>query len=186
MTTWSATRLLAAAVAVCAGCTETNVGPTAPASALFVADAGGVWLGTLVPASSAARFDQPAAGICAERDLAALIGHDAPATLTVTQSAGALTGRLTAESVGLSCAYTGTAGLTTISLDATACDGSGLQALCANGLAEFDLVGSSVRATVHGNRVYGTATSTYNVLPLAPGGPAGSVAVSSAFEAERR
>jgi hypothetical protein len=187
MTIMCAVRLVVAALAVSlSACAETNVGPTAAASSVFVANAGGIWVGTLVPTSSAARFNQPGAGTCSESDFAVLIGHNAPATLTVTQAATSVTGRLTAENVGLSCAYTGTADLTTMSLDATDCDGSGLHVLCANGPSQLDLVGSSVRVTVRGNRVYGTAASTYNILPLEPGAPLGSVAISSAFEAERR
>jgi hypothetical protein len=92
------------------------------------------------------------------------------------------------ESTGLACKYSGTANNTSLAMNATACDRTGLIIRCIEGATrELRLVGSSVTATLTGNQMTGRTVSTYNVYTVGdePVG-VGSLVASHVFTATHR
>jgi hypothetical protein len=183
MTRQPVARAIVLAIALAAhGCANPNTSPTAPSTSLFSAQAGGIWVGSLTPTGSVARFNRPLEGqACVNENLIEAVGHSATATLSLTQEGSNLTGRMTAELVGLSCNFTGSTSLTTMTLDATECDATELLVQCRDGtVALMRLRGSSILATVRAGSVEGTVASTYNVETL------GSFVVNSNLSASKR
>jgi len=92
------------------------------------------------------------------------------------------------ESTGLACKYTGTTSATSLAMNATSCDRTGLIIRCIEDVPrELRLVGSSVTASFTGNQMAGRTVSTYNVLTVGdnPIG-VGSLVASHSFTATRR
>ena len=117
-------------------------------------------------------------------------------TVTVTQDGAELTANMTMEATGLACRYSGSATLSNVAMNATACDRHGLLVetppSCAPGLPTvrmLRLVGSSVAATWNGNQITGRTTTTYNVfIPdrEEPGEARGALVATHSFTATRR
>ena len=108
-------------------------------------------------------------------------------TLTLSQSDATLSATITTESTGLACRYTGSATSSSVALNATSCDRTGLIVTCINGVPrELRLVGSSVTASWNGNQFAGRTTSTYNVLTVTDQTGVGSLVTTHDFNATRR
>jgi len=161
-------------------CQDSRVVNPAAAS-LFIPNVQGVWSGpmTLVATSG---------GEC-------VVGPVIPTflptldvgTFTLSQNADTLNATITTESTGLACRYTGSATSSSVALNATSCDRTGLIVTCANGVPrELRLVGSSVTASWNGNQIVGRATSTYNVLTTDEEIGVGSLVATHDFNATRR
>jgi hypothetical protein len=110
-------------------------------------------------------------------------------TFSMTQSDTELLATMTMESTGLACRYTGSATVTSLALNATSCDRTGLLVACVDGQArELRLVGSSVSAIWNGGQITGQTTSTYNVFTPPEGQQVGvgSLVATHSFAATRR
>lgn len=113
-------------------------------------------------------------------------GGSAPFTLAVTQAGSALTATASAQATGQSCSYTGTAGSTTVSLNATACQPQGFQVTCNFVPRDVILLSRSVTATVTLNTMSGTSGESWNVFPRgATTGGIGIVIVNYTFSFTR-
>jgi len=162
------------------GCQESRpVTPTA--ASLFIPNVEGVWSGPMT--LLAARGGECAGGV-----VNSFLPPTDLGTVSMVQSGNALSATMTMESTGLACSYTGSATVTSLALNATSCDRTGLIVTCLDGRArELQLVGSSVTAIWTGDRVTGSVASTYNVFDVVP--PkigVGSLIANHDFVATRR
>jgi hypothetical protein len=164
------------------GCQDSR--PAIPtAASLFIPSVQGVWSGpmTLVGTSG---------GECAAGVVPSFLPTNDQGTVTLSQADDGLVATLTTESTGLACRYAGTTSGTSLAMNATSCDRTGLVIRCVENVArELRLVGSSITATWDGNQIVGRATSTYNVFtPPGTGDQAGvgSLVASHSFVATRR
>lgn len=173
--------LVFAAVIAALGCSDArSVAPTA--ASLFIPSAEGVWSGPMTLLATSG-------GECVAAVVPSFLPVNDFGTVTVTQGGEAMTATMTMESTGLACRYSGNATVSTLALNATACDRHGLLVQCTNGEArELRLVGSSVTATWNGNEITGRTTSTYNVFtpPEVPQLGVGSLVATHSFTATRR
>jgi hypothetical protein len=170
-----------AGVVATVGCNENRpVSPAAPS--LFIPDLAGVWSGPMTLQSSTG-------GECTGEVVTEFLPPLDRGTIAITQTNADTTATFTTESTGLACYYTGTASLTTVALNATACDRHGLIVSCKDGVArELQLVGSSVTGSWTGNQFSGQMSSTYNVFTPPQGIQLGrgSLIVNHSFTATRR
>ena len=170
-----------AAVMAALGCQDArSVSPTS--ASLFIPGADGIWAGPMTLLGTSG-------GEC----VAAVVPSFLPAsdfgTVTVTQDGANLTATMTMEATGLACRYSGSATVSTLAMNATACDRHGLLVQCPIvGARELRLVGSSVTATWNGNEITGRTTTTYNVFtpPEVLQLGVGSLVATHSFTATRR
>lgn len=164
-----------------AGCQEArSVNPAA--ASLFIPDVQGVWSGPLTLMATSG-------GECAAGVVPTFLPTNDFGTFTVAQDGSDMTGTITMESTGLACRYSGSATTSTLALNATSCDRTGLIISCVEGQArELQLVGSSVTAAWNGNQIAGRTTSTYNVFAQQDGRKVGvgSLVATHDFNATRR
>jgi len=174
-----ATMLILAVVA--AGCQESRpVSPTA--ASLFIPDVAGVWSGPMTLLATSG-------GECAGAVVPSFLPSADQGTVTISESGTALTATLTMESTGLACRYNGNRTATSLTMNATSCDRTGLLISCIGGQTrELRLVGSSVTATWNGDQITGRTTSTYNVFTPPEGQQigVGSLVATHSFTAARR
>jgi hypothetical protein len=170
-----------AAVIATLGCQDARtVSPTA--ISLFIPGAEGVWSGPLTLLGTSG-------GECVAAVVPSFLPVDDFGTVTLTQSGTDLTATMTMESTGLACKYSGSATVSTLAMNATACDRHGLLVECPLGVTrELRLVGSSVIATWNGDQITGRTTTTYNVFtpPEAAQLGVGSLVATHSFTATRR
>jgi len=164
------------------GCQEARqVNPTA-ASALFIPSVQGIWSGPMTLAATSG-------GECVVGDvIPTFLPSLDVGTFTLSQNADTLNATITLESTGLACRYTGSATSSSVALNATSCDRTGLVVTCANGVPrELRLLGSSVTATWNGSQIIGRVTSTYNIFTTDdPQIGVGSLVATHDFNATRR
>jgi hypothetical protein len=171
--------LLLSVVAI--GCQESR--PALPtAASVFLPNIEGVWSGpmTLLAASG---------GECVGGVIPSFLPSTDQGTVTLTQNGASLEATMTTESTGLACKYSGTATTSSLAMNATSCDRTGLVVSCIGGQArELRLVGSSIAASWDGNQISGQATTTYNVFTPPQGiqNGVGSLVARHSFTATRR
>jgi hypothetical protein len=110
-------------------------------------------------------------------------------TLAVTQDGADTSATMTMESTGLACKYSGTSSLTSLAMNASSCDRTGLLVSCKDGRTrELRLVGSSVTGSWNGSQVAGQVSTTYNVFtpPGAQQVGVGSLVTTHNFAATRQ
>jgi hypothetical protein len=175
------------AAACAAGCADNAQGP-APAPTLLVAQVGGIWGGQLTLTGSVARFEGgtgQAGEQCLDEQLVSALGTTSEATMIIEQTSATLSARVSAERVGLSCQYSGSANLSTLAMSASSCTATGLFVECGRGIRQLRLVGSSIVADVRGGTITGTASNTYNIFE-GQNAALGSFVVNQDFRAVRR
>jgi hypothetical protein len=162
------------------GCQDSR--PVSPTSAsLFLPSVDGVWSGPMTLTSAQG-------GECAAGVVTTFLPINDVGTVTLAPDNDRLLATLTMESTGLACKYTGTTSATSLAMNATSCDRTGLIIRCIEDVPrELRLVGSSVTASFTGNQMAGRAVSTYNVFTVGdnPIG-VGSLVASHSFTATRR
>lgn len=153
--------------------------PTAPGPPPIVQVAG-VWTATM-------RLTGVGGGECVGDVLAGFIGDTERYTAAITQAGASLTATVSSQETGLSCSHTGTAGSTTISLNATSCQAAVILGLrCRNGaLRDLTLVGQSLTGTVAGNTMTGTWAETWNVYRAGTFSGVGVLTLNGTFTATR-
>jgi len=169
------------AVVATLGCQDSR--PSVPtAASLFIPNVEGVWSGPMTRV-------QANGGDCTVAVVETFLPRLDRGTLSITQSGTSFLATMTTESTGLACRYTGSATVTSLAMNATSCDRTGLLVTCANGVVrELRLVGSSASAVWNGDQITGQTTSTYNVFTPPEGlqEGVGSVVVTHDFTATRR
>lgn len=162
------------------GCQDSR--PAIPtAASLFIPDVQGVWSGPMTLLGTSG-------GECAAGVVSTFLPTNDQGTVTVGVGDEGLAATLTMESTGLACKYTGSTSGTSLAMNATSCDRTGLVIRCIENVPrELRLVGSSVTATWSGNQLTGRTTSTYNVFTTGqdPVG-VGSLVAAHNFTATRR
>ena len=165
---------------VAIGCQESR--PVSPAAAsLFVPSIQGVWSGPLTLVSTSG-------GECVGSVIPSFLPTNDLGTVSVALNGTELLATLTMESTGLACTYSGTSTGTSLAMNATSCDRTGLLVQCVGGTRELRLVGSSVIGTWSGNQFTGVTTSTYNVFTPPEGRQdgVGSLVATHSFTAARQ
>jgi hypothetical protein len=172
------TIMLILAVAA-AGCQDSRLVSPAAAS-LFIPNVQGVWSGPMTLLATSG-------GECVAGIVPTFLPTLDFATFTLSQNNDTLVATITTESTGLACRYTGTATSSSVALNATSCDRTGLIVTCVNGVPrELRLVGSSVTASWSGDQIVGRGTSTFNVLTVTDETGVGSLVATHDFNATRR
>jgi hypothetical protein len=145
-----------------AGCGETPIA-TSPTRSLFSQELGGLWQGDL-------RLATVRGGECVGADIVAGVGEGdrrdfEGGKVTVTQDGDEVTALVRSEATGLSCTYSGAAGVSLVTLNSVSCDEKKLFFQCANGeTRQLDLVGSTMNAFARvGATANGTVSTFYNV-----------------------
>ena len=163
------------------GCQESR--PATPtAASLFIPNVEGVWAGPMTLSGTSG-------GECTATVVGSFLPTSDRGTITMTQSGTSLLATMTTESTGLACKYTGSATVTSLAMNATSCDRTGLLVTCLNGaVRELRLVGSSATAIWNGDQITGQTTSTYNVFTPPEGTQlgVGSLVATHNFTATRR
>jgi hypothetical protein len=164
---------------VAIGCQDSrSVSPAA--ASLFIPNVQGVWSGPMTLLATSG-------GECVAGIVPTFLPTLDFGTITLSQDNDTLAATITMESTGLACRYTGSATSSSVALNATSCDRTGLFVTCINGVPrELKLVGSSVTASWNGNQFAGRTTSTYNVLTVTDGIGVGSLVATHDFNASRR
>lgn len=140
----------------CAGCTDSPVTPTRPPTTT-IAQVGGVWIGTVTQASAIG-------GECAPV-FALSNGASGGITVAITQSGTTLSATSTSQATGQSCTYSGTAGISAVSLNMTSCNPAGYNMTCSGGSRDVFLITRGVTGTVFGGSLSGTTGDTWNTYP---------------------
>lgn len=153
--------------------------PTSPSSSQ-VAQVGGVWNVTTT-------YTSVTGGECLAPALQTAIGTTDRGTMQITQSGSSLTATFTSNSSGGSSSYQGTAGASSIALNALSCTACNLiGATCSNGARrDFRLQTGGVNATVRGNTATGTGAETYNVFVAGTNTTVGTLIINSSFSATK-
>jgi len=163
------------------GCQDAR--PASPiAASLFIPSFDGLWSGPMTLLSATG-------GECAGAVVSSFLPGNDQGTISMTQSGAAIEATMTMESTGLACKYAGSTTATTVAMNATSCDRTGLLVACIGGQArELRLVGSSITATASADQITGRATSTYNVFTPPEGQQlgVGSLVATHSFTAQRR
>ena len=93
-------------------------------------------------------------GECAAGVVTTFLPINDVGTVTLAPDNDRLLATLTMESTGLACKYTGTTSATSLAMNATSCDRTGLIIRCIEDVPrELRLVGSSVTASFTGNQM---------------------------------
>lgn len=171
---------MVALTVVASGCQDARqVNPAA--ASLFIPNVQGIWSGpmTLMGTSGGECVTGPV--------IPTFLPTLDFGTFTLSQDGDALAATITTESTGLACRYTGSATTSSVALNATSCDRTGLIVQCGNGVPRvLRLVGSSVTASWGGSQIVGRTTSTYNVLTVEDEVGVGSLVATHDFNATRR
>jgi hypothetical protein len=169
--------LLAAITFACSGGSGGGSSPAAPTPT--IAQAAGVWTG-LVTQTGASGGPE-----CLAMFQLSNGGSDRY-TVSITQNGSTLTATASSQTTGQSCTYSGTAGTTSISLNATSCSPQGYQVTCGGALRDVYLVTRSVTGTVSGSSMVGTTGETWNVYVRgATTNAIGAVVASNGFTLSR-
>jgi hypothetical protein len=159
------------ALAVFDGC---GGSPAAPSSA----SSAGAWLGysTLTTASG---------GECVGGTLQAALGARDVFMAAIKQVGGSLDATITSQGNGISCAYAGTAGTGSLSLNLTVCQARRVPGVqCGGGaVRDLELVNGTLTANV--NTAVGTGsgieTSTWSVMAPGTTAPLGTLSLTATF-----
>ena len=150
--------LLLAACA--AGCGETPIPSSPTRTSLFASSLSGNWLGEL-------QLVTAAGGECVGADLRADViagGGLDEGTVAVAQTGTEMTALVRSVTTGLSCSYSGTAGVSLFALSAVSCDEKDVFFQFTNGESRvLNLVGSTMNAFARGGQANGVVASSYNV-----------------------
>ena len=150
------------------------------AASLFIPNVQGVWSGPMTLTATSG-------GECVGAVVPTFLPTLDFGTFTLSQNEETLAATITTESTGLACRYTGSATSSSVALNATSCDRTGLVVRCIEGIPrQLKLVGSSVTASWNGNQIVGRTTSTYNVLTVEEEIGVGSLITTHDFNATRR
>jgi hypothetical protein len=175
--------LLLAACA--AGCGETPIPSSPTRTSLFASSLSGNWLGEL-------QLVTAAGGECVGADLRADViagGGLDEGTVAVAQSGTEMTALVRSVTTGLSCSYSGTAGVSLFALSAVSCDEKEVFFQCTNGETRvLDLLGSTMNAFARAGEASGVVASSYNVSRLDADGrkrPVAGLTVQYQFDAVR-
>ena len=116
------------------------------------------------------------------------IGTTTTGTMQVTQQGSSLEAIATLDSNGTSTRYTGTAGSSSVALNAVFWDVGSITGLtCLTGeRRDIHLLSEGINGTVSGSTVTGTVAETSNVVEAGTGNAAGVLTLSSLFVATRR
>ena len=163
------------------GCSQDR--PLVPAApSLFIPNLEGVWSGPMTLLGSSG-------GECTGEVIYTFLPPLDRGTLAVTQDGADTSATMTMESTGLACKYSGTSSLTSLAMNASSCDRTGLLVSCKDGRTrELRLVGSSVTGSWNGSQVAGQVSTTYNVFtpPGAQQVGVGSLVTTHNFAATRQ
>jgi hypothetical protein len=169
--------LMALAVSV-AGCGVEN--PVAVAPSPFVTRIEGVFAGPLT-------LTDVRGGECVGPILSAEIGLDTLGVMSVTQTGANVLATLTDGATGLSCRYTGTAGLGALALNSAVCEAPTIIYRCSDGsVRDVKVVGSSITATADGPLTSGVVTTSYNVFETGTEKGVAGLVTTQSFDAVRR
>jgi hypothetical protein len=161
------------------GCQDSRLVNPAAAS-LFIPNVQGVWSGPMT-------LQATSGGECVGAVVPTFLPTLDFGTFTLSQKDETLAATITTESTGLACRYTGSATSSSVALNATSCDRTGLIVRCIEGIPrKLQLVGSSVTASWNGNQFAGRTTSTYNVMTVEDDIGVGSLIATHDFNATRR
>lgn len=126
-------------------------------------------------------------GDCLGATYQLLVGFSFQSTLAVTQSGSVLAATSTNQSTGTTCAFTGSAGASTIVLNVTSCQAgfaSGVR--CTNGaVRDTQLVALGLTGSLNGNIVTGTQAESYNVFISGTPSGVGVLILTSAISMSR-
>ena len=177
------------ALCITAACGGGNSSPTAPTPppaatpppAPQIVQVAGVWGYTVT-------LTGVTGGGCLGAALMPLIGTTSTGTMQVTQQGSSLEAIATLDSDGTATRYTGTAGSSSIALNAVSWDVGSITGLfCLSGEGrDIHLVSEGINGTVNGSTVTGTIAQTANVVESGTGNAAGILTVNSSFVATRR
>ena len=176
------------ALCITAACGDGNSSPTAPTPttptpppAPQIVQVAGVWGYTVT-------LTGVTGGGCLGAALMPLIGTTFTGTMQVTQQGSSLEAIATLDSDGTATRYTGTAGSSSIALNAVSWDVGSITGLfCLSGEGrDIHLVSEGINGTVNGSTVTGTVAETANVVESGTGNAAGILTVNSSFVATRR
>lgn len=148
--------------------------PTAPSTV----QVGGVWLGTT-------QITSASGGECVGPSLG--IGSATTVSLQVSQSGSALTAVATSTTNGNSTNYTGTAGASSIALNATFSTAALSTFRCSNGaIRDLQQTAGTVTATITGNTGSGTQAQSYNVFVAGTSTSVGVLTLTGSFTMTRQ
>jgi hypothetical protein len=151
--------------------------PTAPTPTIV--QVAGLWGYT-------ARLTSASGGECVGQFFQAATGVTDTGTWQVTQTGASLTARST-DSFGGTCDYTGTAGSSSIVLNASRCDVSRAILTCLNGARrELEIITEAINANVAGSSATGTSVQTWNVYIANTRVGVGVMALNGTLSATRR
>ena len=171
------------ALYITAACGGGNSSPTAPTPppAPQIVQVAGVWGYTVT-------LTGVTGGGCLGAALIPLIGTTSTGTMQVTQQGSSLEAIATLDSDGTATRYTGTAGSSSIALNAVFWDVGSITGLfCLSGEGrDIHLVSEGINGTVNGSTVTGTVAVTANVVESGTGNAAGILTLNSSFVATRR
>ena len=188
------------ALCITAACGDGSSSPTAPTPttptpppAPQIVQVAGVWGYTVT-------LTGVTGGGCLGAALMPLIGTTFTGTMQVTQQGSSLEAIATLDSDGTATRYTGTAGSSSIALNAmeqllvtlgppeVSWDVGSITGLfCLSGEGrDIHLVSEGINGTVNGSTVTGTVAETANVVESGTGNAAGILTVNSSFVATRR
>lgn len=160
------------------GCGVDN--PVGVAPSPFVTRIEGVFAGPLT--LTAVR-----GGECVGPILASEIGVDALGVVSVAQTGTGISATLTDGESGLSCRYSGTAGIGALALNSAVCEAPTIIYRCSSGaVRDVKVVGSSITATTDGPTVSGEVTTSYNVFETNTDTGVAGLVTTHSFVAVRR
>ena len=171
------------ALCVTAACGGGNSSPTAPTppAAPQIVQVAGLWGYT-------ATLTGVTGGGCVGQLVLSLIDTTDTGTMQVTQQGSSLEAVGTSDSDGTATRYAGTAGSSSIALNAIAADVGSITGIeCASGeRRDLHLVAEAINGTVSGSTVTGTQAETINVFEAGTTNGAGILTLNSLFVATRR
>jgi hypothetical protein len=147
--------------------------PTAPSNVQVA----GVW-------SATDRFGSATGGDCVGPTLTAIDNGTFQAySVQISQNGSALTAIVTSNSNGVTTNYSGTAGESSITLNATFSTAATVFGVhCLNGaLRDINLTNSTITATMNGNSGSGTNAASYNVFAAGTTTGVGILTINSTF-----
>ena len=151
--------------------------PTPPSNA----DVSGTWIGQQTVTSVTG-------GECLAATLQGFVGVQSQFRANLTQSGSTVTGTLDIDHTGSVCAYTGSVSGSVLVLNSTTCTRADTMELrCpGGGVRDLQVESLSLRATVVGNRMTGTAIETDSVLLSGATTSVGTFEANSSFTLTRQ
>ena len=176
------------ALCITAACGGGNSSPTAPTPttptpppAPQIVQVAGLWGYTAILTDSTG-------GGCLSGFFRSQIGTTDTGTVQVMQQGSSLEAIVTSDSTGTSTRYAGTAGSSSVALNAVAADAAVITGIeCPSGeLRDLIVVSEGINGTVSGSTIIGTQAETINVVETGTGAAAGVLTLNSSFVATRR